>query len=303
MKRVLVCGSNGLLGQRLAWLLDSDDEYEVLHSSHHRTFVQQDILLDYTQLDISNRGDVKSLVTSYRPDVILNAAAMTNVDACEQERELAWKMNVTAVENLVEVSRRIGSKLVHISTDYVFDGKTGNYTEEDRVNPINYYGKTKLAGENVIISSGIEYSILRTIVVYGTGVNVRNNFALWVINNLSENRPIRCADDQISNPTYVADLAIAMKQCADTGTLGVFHIAGAEPVSRFEFAHRAAEIFGYDASLISKVRSTDLPQLAQRPLHTTFNTAKAKRDLHYQPVNVTQGLKLLQEELTGIHLN
>lgn len=303
MKRILVCGSNGLLGQRLAWLLDSDDEYEVLHSSHHRTFVQQDILIDYTQLDISNRSDVKSLVTSFRPDVILNAAAMTNVDACEREREQAWKMNVSAVENLAEVSRRIGSKLVHVSTDYVFDGKTGNYSEEDRVNPVNYYGKTKLAGENVIISSGIEYAILRTIVLYGTGVNVRNNFALWVINNLTDHTPIQCAEDQISNPTYVADLAIAMKQCADSNASGVYHIAGAEPVSRYEFAHRAAEIFGFDVSLISSVKSTDLQQFAQRPLHTTFNTAKAKRDLQYQPMNVTQGLKLLQEELTGIHLN
>jgi dTDP-4-dehydrorhamnose reductase len=303
MKRVLVCGSNGLLGQRLAWLLDSDDAYEVLHSSHHRTFAQEDILIDYTQLDISNRSDVKSLVTSYRPDVILNAAAMTNVDACERERELAWKMNVTAVENLTEVCRRIDAKLVHVSTDYVFDGKTGNYSELDRVNPVNYYGKTKLAGENVILSSGIDHAILRTIVVYGTGVNVRNNFALWVINNLTDGKNIRCASDQISNPTYVADLAIAMKQCADTGACGVYHIAGAEPVSRYEFALRTAEIFGFDPSMISKVHSSELQQFAQRPLHTTFNISKAKAELQYHPVNIVQGLKLLQEELTGIHLN
>lgn len=303
MKRVLVCGSNGLLGQRLAWLLDSDDGYEVLHSSHHRTFAENDILIDYTQLDISNRSDVKSLVTSFRPDVILNAAAITNVDYCEKEREQAWKVNVTAVENLVEVCRRIDAKLVHVSTDYVFDGKTGNYTEADRVNPVNYYGKTKLAGENVILSSGIDYTVLRTIVVYGTGINVRNNFALWVINNLNEGKAIRCAEDQISNPTYVADLAIAMKQCADTDAKGLYHVAGAESLSRYDFALRTAEVFGYDASLINKVRSTDLKQIAQRPLHTTFNIAKAKKDLHYTPVNVTQGLKLLQEELTGIHLN
>jgi dTDP-4-dehydrorhamnose reductase len=303
MKRVLVCGSNGLLGQRLAWLLDSDDDYEVLHTSHHRTFAQEDILIDYTQLDISNRSDVKSLVTSYRPDVILNAAAMTNVDACEREREQAWKMNVSAVENLVEVCRRIDAKLIHVSTDYVFDGRTGNYSEGDRVNPLNYYGKTKLAGENVILSGGIEFAVLRTIVVYGTGVNVRNNFALWVINNLNEGKPIRCAEDQISNPTYVADLAIAMKSCADSDANGLYHIAGAEPVSRYDFALRAAEIFGYDASLISKVQSSDLQQLAQRPLHTSFNISKAKKELQYHPVNVAQGLKLLQEELTGIHLN
>lgn len=303
MKRVLVCGSNGLLGQRLARLFHSDDEYEVLHSSHHRSFVQSDILIDYTQLDISNRSDVKSLVTSFRPDVILNAAAMTNVDACERGREQAWKMNVTAVENLVEVSRRIDAKLIHISTDYVFDGKTGHYTETDRVNPINYYGKTKLAGENVLVSSGINYCILRTIVIYGTGVSVRNNYALWVINNLQEKKPIHCAVDQISNPTYVHDLAFAMKQCIEYNADGIYHVAGAEAVSRYEFAIRIAEVFGFDPELISKVKSSDLPQLAQRPLHTTFVVDKAKRTFMYNPMNITQGLKLLQEELTGIHLN
>ncbi|MBP6672283.1 MAG: dTDP-4-dehydrorhamnose reductase [Bacteroidetes bacterium] len=303
MKRVLVCGSNGLLGQNLARLLDSDDEYEVLHSSHHRSFAQEDILIDYTQLDISNRSDVKSLVTSFRPDVILNAAAMTNVDACERERETAWKMNVTAVENLTEVCRRIDAKLVHVSTDYVFDGKNGNYSEEDRVNPVNYYGKTKLAGENIILTSGIRSAILRTILVYGTGVNVKNNFALWVINNLHEKQPIRCTYDQISNPTHVSDLAMAMKLTVDHHAEGIYHVAGAEKVSRYDFALRAAEIFGYDPTLIARVTSADLGQFAVRPLHTSFDINKAKQTFKYHPMNVTQGLKLLQEELTGIHLN
>lgn len=303
MKRLLVCGSNGLLGQRLAWLLDSDDEYEVLHSSHHRSFAQEDILIDYTQLDISNRSDVKSLVSSFRPDVILNAAAMTNVDACERERELAWKMNVTAVENLTEVCRRIDAKLVHVSTDYVFDGRTGNYSEGDRVHPVNYYGKTKLAGENIIISSGIDFAILRTILVYGTGVNVKNNFALWVINSLHEKKQIRCAYDQISNPTHVFDLAVAMKQTVDHDAAGIFHIAGAETVSRYDFALRAAEVFGYDPAGIARVTSAELQQFAVRPLQTWFVTDKAKQAFNYHPMNVTQGLKLLQEEITGIHLN
>lgn len=303
MKRVLVCGSNGLLGQRLALLLDSDPDFEVLHSSYHRSFVQSDILIDYTQLDISNRSDVKSLITSYRPDIILNAAAMTNVDACEREREQAWKMNVTGVENLVEVCRRIDAKLVHVSTDYVFDGKTGNYKEEDRVNPINYYGKTKLAGENVILSSGIDHAILRTIVVYGTGVGVKNNFALWVINSLNDKKPIRCVDDQISNPTHVFDLANAMKQVIEYDVKGIFHIAGAETISRHDFAKRAAEVFGFDQTLIQRIKTSELTQLAARPLNTSFILNKAKQEINYSPMNVTQGLKLLQEELTGIHLN
>ncbi|MEW5797927.1 MAG: dTDP-4-dehydrorhamnose reductase [Bacteroidota bacterium] len=303
MKRILVCGSNGLLGQKLAWLFDENSEYEVLHTSYHRSFVHDQLLVDYTQLDITNRSDVKSLVTSFRPDVILNAAAMTNVDACEREKEQAWKVNVGAVENLVEVCRRINAKLIHISTDYVFDGKTGHYKEEDRVNPINYYGKTKLAGENVILSSGIDHAILRTIVVYGVGVNVKNNFALWVINSLNEKKQIRCVDDQISNPTNVFDLASAMKSVVDTGASGVFHVCGAETISRYDFAVRAAEVFGYDPALIQRIKSTELQQAAQRPLNTSFIFEKAKQAFHYQPMNATQGLMMLQQELTGIHLN
>ncbi len=303
MKRVLVCGSNGLLGQRLAMLFDGKSDYEVLHTSHHRTFALDEPHIDYTQLDIANKSDVKSLVSSYRPDVVLNAAAMTNVDECETHRELAWKHNVTAVENLVEVCRRINAKLVHVSTDYVFDGMSGKYTEEDRAHPVNYYGKTKLAGENVIRSSGIDYAILRTVLLYGVGVGVKNNFALWVIDNLTEKKEIRCVDDQISNPTHVHDLAMAVKTAADEPVSGVFHISGSEIVSRYAFAVKAAELFGFDSQCIRRVKSADIPRPALRPMNTSFVIDKAQRVLRYQPMNVTQGLTLFHQELTGIVLN
>jgi dTDP-4-dehydrorhamnose reductase len=303
MKRVLVCGSNGLLGQRLAMLFDGDSDYEVLHTSHHRSFALDVPNIDYTQLDISNKSDVKSLVSSYRPDVVLNAAAMTNVDECEIHRELAWKQNVTAVENLVEVCRRIDAKLVHVSTDYVFDGLSGKYTEEDRAHPVNYYGKTKLAGENVIRSSGIDHAILRTVLLYGVGVGVKSNFALWVIGNLTEKKEIRCVDDQISNPTHVHDLAMAMKTVADESVSGVFHISGSEIVSRYAFAVKAAEVFGFDTHLIRRVKSAEIPRPAQRPMNTSFVIGKAQQLFRYQPMNVTQGLTLFHQELTGIVLN
>ncbi len=168
---------------------------------------------------------------------------------------------------------------------------------------MNYYGKTKLAGENIIVASGIDFAILRTILVYGTGVNVKNNFALWVINNLHEKKNIRCAYDQISTPTHVSDLAIAVKQCVDAHADGIFHVSGSETVSRYDFAVRAAEVFGYDSSGIVRVASNELQQQAVRPLLTSFVIEKAKKAFNYHPMNVTQGLKLLQEELTGIHLN
>lgn len=303
MKRVLVCGSNGLLGQRLAMLFDGDTDYEVLHTSRHRSFVPGMPQIDYTQLDISNKSDVKSLVTSYRPDIVVNAAAMTNVDECEIHRELAWRHNVTAVENLADVCRRIDAKLVHLSTDYVFDGLSGRYAEENRTHPVNYYGKTKLAGENAIRSSGIDHVILRTVLVYGVGIRVKKNFALWVAENLAVKNEIRCADDQISNPTHVLDLATAVKTAADEPVFGVFHVGGPETVSRYGFAVKTAEIFGFDARLIRRVTSADIQRPAQRPLNTTLEIDKAQRLLRYQPMTIMQGLTAFHQERTGIVLN
>jgi dTDP-4-dehydrorhamnose reductase len=303
MKRVLICGSNGLLGQRLALMLGHETEYEVLHTSHHRLFVLDRHLFDFTQLDITNKGDVKSLVTSFRPDIIVNAAAMTNVDVCETQRELAWKVNVVGVENLVEVARRLNSLLIQISTDYVFDGKNGPYKETDRANPVNYYGKTKLAGENVILAGGISSAILRTIVVYGTGINIKNNFALWVISSLREAKNICCVDDQIGNPTHVSDLAANVLKVIEQGRTGLFHIGGADAVSRNEFAVKAAEVFGLSASLIQRTKSSDLHQTAMRPLVTSLVTMKAEKDLDYHPMTLVQGLELLKRELLHLTLN
>ena len=303
MKRVLICGSNGLFGQRLALTLGHETEYEVLNTSHHRLFVLDRHLFDYTQLDITNKGDVKSLVTSFRPDIIVNAAAMTNVDACETQRGLAWKINVVGVENLVEVARRIDSLLIHISTDYVFDGKGGPYKETDRVNPVNYYGKTKLAGENVILAGGISSAIMRTISVYGTGINVKNNFALWVIKSLREGKNIRCVDDQIGNPTHVSDLAAGVVKVIEQGRPGLFHIGGAEAVSRNEFAAKAAEVFGLSSSLIQKAKTSELHQTAQRPMVTSLSTLKAEKELDFHPMTLIQGLELLKRELLHLTLN
>ncbi len=297
MKRILVCGSNGLLGQRIAMMLDGRTEYEVLHTSRHRSFVFDHQLFDYTQLDLTHKRDVKSLVSSFQPDVIMNAAAATDVDWCEEHREEAWNANVGGVEHLVEASRKVGAKLIHVSTDYVFDGKSGNYTEDDKPNPVNYYGKTKLAGENAIRISDIDHAILRTIVVYGYGISVKRNFALWVIENLRGGKGIRCVDDQVANPTFVTDLALAMIRVAELGKSGIFHVCGSEQVSRFEFAGRIAAVFGFDPSLIERVQSHQLYQKAARPLKSGFVTLKAETQLGLKAMNLEQGISQLKHEL------
>jgi dTDP-4-dehydrorhamnose reductase len=297
MKRILICGSNGLLGQRLALLLSTNTEYEVLNTSHHRAFVFDHQLFDYTQLDITRKSDVKSLVGSFQPDVIINAAAATNVDWCETHRDEAWKANVVGVENLVEAARKYSVHLIHISTDYVFDGKSGPYCEEDQPNPISYYGKTKLAAENTVRASDMPWTVVRTIVVYGSGIAVKKNFALWVVNSLKQGQVIRCVDDQISNPTYVGDLAMALIRIFERKKTGLFHVCGSERLSRYEFAVRAAEIFNLDPTLIIRTKSADLHQPAPRPLISGFITTKAEIELEMKFMNATDGLTALKHEL------
>ncbi|HTY35618.1 MAG TPA: SDR family oxidoreductase [Bacteroidota bacterium] len=297
MKRILICGSNGLLGQRLALMLSGQTEYEVLNTSRQRSFVFDDRLFDYTQLDITKKGDVKSLVSSFNPTTIINAAAAANVDWCEEHREEAWKINVVGVENLIEASRKVGARLIHISTDYVFDGAHGPYAEDDRPNPISYYGKSKLASENAVRIAEIPHTILRTIVLYGNGIGTRDNFPIWVIKNLRAGKGIRCSEDQISNPTHINDIAFATVKAFELNREGMYHVCGGERASRYQFAVRTAEMFGLDPALISCVKSVDLKQVAPRPLVTGFVTLKAQTELGLKPMDLTQGLTFLKREL------
>jgi dTDP-4-dehydrorhamnose reductase len=298
MKRILVTGANGLLGQHLAQIFSQEPKYELLFTSDEPTFyLNHRPLLDYTQLDITSKSDVKSLVMSFHPDVIVNAAAMTNVDACESQRELAWKINVHGVENLADVARMTGAKIIHVSSDYVFDGLHGPYGEDDRPNPINYYGKTKLASENVLRTGDVCFAIARTIVLYGTGKNVKQNFALFLVKALKEGKPVRAATDQVSNPTYVHDLAFGILRIVEQEAEGVYHLSGSERLSRYEFARKVANVFGLDPNPIEAVKTEDLHQPARRPLCSGFITLKAETELGYKPCDVTQGLLMLKREL------
>jgi dTDP-4-dehydrorhamnose reductase len=297
MKRILICGANGLLGQRLSLMLSTQNDYEVLNTSVERSFVYDNKLFDYNQLDVTNRSDVKSLISSFQPNVILNAAAATNVDWCESNREEAWKVNVTAVENLAEASRKVGAQLIHVSTDYVFDGKNGPYDETAKPNPLGYYGKTKLASENAIRSAAIQHTIVRTNVLYGSGIGVKANFALWIIKSLKAGKQIAVVDDQFGNPTFVGDLAMAMIKAFELNREGIFHIGGGDQLNRYDFAIQAAEVFNLDVSLIKRIKTSDLKQASPRPMVSGFITLKAETQLGMRFLTVKEGLTLLKHEL------
>jgi len=295
--RLLVVGSNGLLGQKVVELFVRGSSAEITAASVEPASVRTLHSVTYRQVDITTKKDVKALATSVEPTVIINCAAMTNVDACETERELAWKVNVSGVEHLADAAKRSNAALVHISTDYVFDGKRGPYSEDDRPEPLSYYGKTKLASENILRSSDLTYLILRTMVLYGHAEGVRANFALWLIESLQKRNPVNVVDDQIGNPTLVDDLAYAIMRAVELQKWGLYNIAGRDIVSRYDFAVRLAAVFGLDAGLITPIKTEQLRQPAPRPLQSGLVTLKAETEIGYRPSTIEEGLLVVRSQL------
>jgi dTDP-4-dehydrorhamnose reductase len=298
MKRIMIVGSNGLLGQKVAELCIRGSSHQLMLCSVEPTSLLTLPDIPYTMVDMTVKKEVKDVVSSFNPDVIINCAAMTNVDACERERELAWKVNVSGLENIIEAAKRNTASIVHISSDYIIDGKNGPYDENERPEPISYYGKTKLAGENALRTSGLPSFIARTMVLYGYSPGVKLNFALWLIQSLDAGTRVNVVDDQLGNPTLVDDLAYGLLRGVELGKTGVFNIAGREIVSRYEFAVRLAKKFGLDPDLISPVKTADLHQPAPRPLKSGLITLKAETELGITPSNVEEGLTILKSQIS-----
>lgn len=299
MKRILITGSNGLLGQKLVILLSRGTDYELMLTSKHESSIFHEDDVPYRQLDITHRNDVRRIVDDFQPDVIVNTAAITNVDVCETERELAWSVNVSGVENLAIAAKFVGAKIIHISSDYVFDGKNGPYDEEARPNPLSYYGRTKLASENVLRTSGIPYTIIRTMVLYGVAPRVKLNFVLWLIHELEHEKPVRVVDDQYGNPTLADDLAYAILKILTFDREGIYHIAGSEWLSRYDFAVKLAKQFGLNKKLITPMKTVAMRQPAPRPLRSGFITLKAETQLGIKMSNVEQGLMVVKNQLNA----
>ena len=295
-KRILVFGANGMLGQRLIEFYSKQPGIQLLACSAEDEPVFEDI--EYRKIDITRREEVKDLMYDFYPDVIVNAAAFTNVDLSETDRELAWKTNVKGVEYIAEVSRVIDSHIVHISTDYIFDGKKGPYSETDKPNPLGYYARTKLASENVLHTSGTYNTILRTIVLYGIAHNSRPDFVRWVVNSLRGEKKIRIVTDQISNPTFIDDLVQAISKVIEYKKFGVFNIGGKEFLSRFDFTIRIADFFDLDKSFVAPITTKDLNQEAPRPLKSGLIILKAETQLGYKPHTINESLVKMKKELS-----
>lgn len=296
--KILLTGSNGLLGQKLLKLLAGKDNVTLIATSigkNRTSFIDGYI---YQSLDITNPNEINQVFDNYKPDVVINTAAMTNVDACETQQEQCWKLNVDAVEYLINASKKNNTHLIHLSTDFIFDGKNGPYKETDQPNPLSFYGKSKLASETLLQKSNITWSIVRTIIVYGVVDDMsRSNIVLWAKEALAKGNPLTIVNDQFRSPTLAEDLAMGCWLIAEKKATGIFHISGKETMSIIDLVYKVADFYGYDKSIITPIASSSLNQAAKRPPKTGFILDKAIAELSYNPCSFTEGLAIVDEQL------
>ncbi len=296
--KVLITGSNGLLGQKLVNLFTLNN-YEVIATSKgkNRNLVIEGF--EYINANITNFNKINSIIKKIKPNFIIHTAAMTNVDQCELRKRECKEVNAKAVKNIVKACEEFNIHLVHISSDFIFKGKKGYYQENDKSNPVNHYGEMKLKSEQYLLKSSINYTILRTIILYGYTPNTnKNNLILWIKKSLEKNKPISVVTDQLRMPTYVDDLANACLQAVKKKAKGIYHISSNELMSIYEIALSVAKAFDLDSKLIHPILTEKLNQKAKRPKKTGFILNKAINDLDLKSVSFKERLLDFKKTLT-----
>ncbi len=288
-----------MLGQKLIKLLLSDPGYSVVATSQNPAkFDTSNSKLIFQPADITISKHVTGLIKLSNPDIVIHTAAITQVDDCERDPENCRKVNVEGTKNIAKTCRDTGAFLIHLSTDFIFDGENGPYSEADIANPISEYGKSKLESEYVVQSLLENYAIVRTVLVYGCLPDTsRSNIVLWVLNSLKKGEEIRVVTDQLRTPTLAEDLASGCKLITDLREKGIFHISGKDLLSPYEMAIRTARFYQLNDNLIHKANSSNFIQDARRPPRTGFIIDKAKDILGYNPHSFEEGLQLLKNQM------
>ena len=296
--KILVTGSNGLLGQKLIEKLANNPNADVLATARGENRLPFKENYSYASLDITDKQNVDEVIDAFKPDVVIHGAAMTNVDQCETEKEECWKLNVLATEYLLEAAERHNSFFLHVSTDFIFDGADGPYAEEAEANPVSFYGWSKYAAEKLVIHSNVKWAIARTVLVYGMAHDMsRSNIILWVKNSLESGKSINVVNDQWRTPTLAEDLADGCILIAEQRAEGIFNISGKDLLNPYQMAVMTADYFGLDKSLINEVDGTQFKQTAKRPAKTGFILVKAISKLGYNPKNFTEGIAFLAGQI------
>ena len=289
MKKILITGASGLLGKALKTLFKSN--YDIIPTSKNYYKYQKNYFLD-----ITNPILIRDIVSATSPDIIINLAALTNVDLCEERPDLAFSVNFAGLQNIVEI---FNGPIIQLSTDYVFDGKAGQYNENSSVNPINVYGRTKLEAEIFLKENSKDSLIIRTNVLYDYVSESPASFLNWVVKSLQDDKKINVVDDQWNNPTWTKSIAIAIDKAIKFELNGLIHWGDNDYVSRYDFAIKIAETFQLNKKLIKPIKTAELNQIAPRPLKGGLNMDRAKNILNLEPSNISDCLKYIWENVNA----
>ncbi|MFX0071259.1 MAG: SDR family oxidoreductase [Candidatus Hermodarchaeota archaeon] len=305
MKKLLIIGISGLTGYKLAQL--SINNFKVFGTFNRRAIKIKNC--NIYQLDKTDKKKTAQLIKKINPNVIIDCSALHNVDYCETHQEETRKVNVDAPRYIAEICKKINAHMIYMSTDYVYDGKALQFTEESDTNPLNYYGLSKLMGEKEISNTGINYTIFRTSLIFGwnphelSGISSSSgksqNYVIWAINKLRNGENLNIVNDQYSTPTFVDNLAKALLKIAESETTGLFHIAGKNCLNRYDFTIKIAEIFDLNKELINSTTSDQFKQVAKRPMRCCLDVSKAEKILNLQFLNIEDALEKMKEQETA----
>lgn len=289
--KTLIIGANGFTGRRILQQLSLLGEYELTGCSLHKDIQPADNHR-FVQADINNHPAIAQLIGELRPGVVINASALSVPDYCEKHPDEAYATNVSAVANMARCCEQAGSRLIHLSTDFVFDGKKDClYTEEDTPAPVNYYGRSKYEGELAVAANCNDYANVRVVIVYGKGFpGQHGNILQLVKNRLEAGQEIRVVSDQYRTPTWVQDIAVGVERLMHVSQSGTYHICGGECLSIADIAYRVADYFGLDRSLILPVTTEQMNEATPRPRFSGLSIEKAKRELGYLPHTLEEGM-------------
>jgi len=286
--KVLVTGASGLVGSRVLGELKKSRGFRT-----EGTYLRKPAG-NLLRLDITDKRETERLITQLKPDIIVHAAALTNVDYCEEYPKDAFRINVEGTRNVVNSARTVGGKVVYLSTDFVFNGKHGPYSEDDATDPVNYYGKTKLEGEQLVGEIG--HLVVRTTVVYGWEQGSKN-FLMQAVGRLTAGSELKAAVDQYGSPTLADNLAEAIVELIKEKKNGIYNIVGRDVLNRYEFALKIAQRFGLDERFVKPVSTSSLHQKAVRPKKAGLRCDKALRELKTKLLSADEGLRRAKRQM------
>jgi len=293
--KLLITGGSGFLGWNLAKAAAPFYEVYFTYGQHA---ISIDECEDY-RVDLQNRSEIENLIEDIQPEVLIHTAALANTDVCEKRRSIAYDINVAATRRLAEHAEDLGCRFIYISTDLVFDGKKGNYTETDRPTPFNYYGETKLLGEETVADTSTDYAIVRMALIYGVGNGIHGSFTDWIREGLKKKKPVPLYTDQYRTPLFVQDGVKALLELIEKPVKNeIFHLGGAERLTRYAFGEKFADIFGYDPQYLRPTAMPELENDAELGKDCSLSSNKIQKLLSFQLSDIPTGLQKMKKGLS-----